>query len=57
MLKACVEWLAAQSRICRIDLGRGAERYKYDMGGSTYLTYAILFDPSFCGEQTEGGRS
>lgn len=57
MLKACVEWLAAQSRICRIDLGRGAERYKYDMGGSTYLTYTISFNPSFCREQTEGGRS
>lgn len=40
-----MRWLASNSGICEIDLVRGVERYKTDLGGEIYNTYSYTLAP------------
>lgn len=47
LISELAKHLMAGSKICNIDLTRGAERYKFDMGGQTYLTKDLRIDRPF----------
>lgn len=46
LLCETMKWLASNTAIREIDLSRGAEKYKIDLGGELYYTYSYVFASS-----------